>query len=104
MIQYRNYRDISQKNTSTANAVRIDSITSKLVKKEKDASHIRCQKCKSITTLNGDDLLDLNGKRHFCDSSDRIPHEEKCVIKIQNIIKYYNRRELSGFQLELNIP
>ena len=109
MIQYRNSQDINprsieyQKKTSTANAVRINSITSKLVKKEKDASHIRCQKCKAINTLDGDDLLDLNGKRHFCHGADRIRHEENCVIEIQKVLEYYNRKELSGFQLELKM-
>jgi len=109
MIQYRNYRDIShrfieyQKKTSPANAVRIGAITSKLVKKEKDASHIRCQKCKAINTLDGEDILDLNGKRHFCHGADRIAHEEKCVVEIQKVIEYYNRKELSGFQLGLKM-
>jgi hypothetical protein len=48
MIKYTNCRDINdrsfenQKKTLTANAARIDSITSKL-DEEKDASHIRCQ-------------------------------------------------------------
>ena len=110
MIIYTNSRDINfrsieyQKKTSTANAVRINSITSKLVNKEKDVSHIRCQKCRAINTLDGDDLLDLNGKRHFCHGADRIRHEENCVIEIQKVIEYYNRKELSGIQLELNIP
>ena len=110
MIKYTNSRDINfrsieyQKKTSTANAVRIDAIASILLKKQKDASHIRCQKCKAINTLDGDDLLDLNGKRHFCHGADRIRHEENCVIEIQKVIEYYNRKELSGIQLELNIP
>jgi hypothetical protein len=109
MIKYTNSRDINfrsieyQEKSSTAAAVRIDSITSKLVKK-KDASHNRCQKCKAITTLDGDDLMDLNGKRHFCEGADRIRHEEICVIEIQKVIEYYNWKELSGFQVELNIP
>lgn len=109
MIKYTDSRDINHRSieyhekTLIANAVRIDAITSKLVK-EKDASHIRCQKCNAINTLDGDDLLDLNGKRHFCHGTDRIAHEEKCVVKIQKVIEYYNRKELSGFQVELNIP
>jgi hypothetical protein len=81
----------------------MDSITSKLSKNKKDASVSRCQKCKAINPLDGDHLLDPNGKRHFCDSADRIPHEEKCVIEIQKIIEYYNRRELSSFQLGLKM-
>ena len=62
MIKYTNSRDINhrsieyQKKTSTANAIRIDAIASKLVK-EKSSSHIRCQKCKAINTLDGDDLF-----------------------------------------------
>ena len=106
---YERYRDINhrsneyQEKTSAANAVRIDSITSKFVKKG-NASHVRCQKCKSINRFDGDDLLDLNGKRHFCSDPDRITHEEECVTQLKKIIEYYNRRELSSFQLELNIP
>jgi hypothetical protein len=108
MIEYVsqdiNRRSIEyQKQTSAANAVRIDSITSK-VKNKKHASYVRCQKCKSINTLDGDSILDPNGKRHFCRGADRVTHELKCVSQIQNIIEYYNRRELSSFQLELNIP
>ena len=109
MMQYTNPGDINhrsieyRKQTSTANAVRIESITSK-VKKGRDASHIRCQNCKAINSLDGDDRLDLNGKRHFCDGADRIRHEENCVVEIQKFIEYYNRRELSSFQVEVNIP
>jgi hypothetical protein len=108
LIEYTNSRDINhrsieyQEKTSTANAVRIESIASKFVK-EKDASHIRCQKCKAINTLDGDDLLDLNGKRHFCEDPDRIAHEEKCVTQLKKIIQNYNQRELSSFQLELRM-
>jgi hypothetical protein len=71
MINYTDSRDINhrsieyQKKTSTANAVRIDAIVSKLVKKEKDASHIRCQKCKAINTLDGDDLSILTARGIF---------------------------------------
>jgi hypothetical protein len=110
LIEYTISRDINhrsteyQAKTSTSNAVRIDSITSKFVKKEKNVSHIRCQRCKSINMVDGDDLLDLNGKRHFCSGAVRLAHEEECVVEIQKVIEYYNRRELSGFQLELNIP
>jgi hypothetical protein len=110
MINYTDSRDINhrsieyQKKTSTANAVGIDAIVSRLVKKEKNALHIRCQKCKAISTLDGNDLLDPSGKRHFCHGAERIRHEEICVIEIQKVIEYYNRKELSGFQVELNIP
>ncbi len=71
------------------------------------AQHTFCPNCKSQTiggSLNSSDLLDLNWKRHFCSDPDRIAHEEKCVTQVQKIIEYYNRRELSSFQLELNIP
>ncbi|MDQ6865616.1 MAG: hypothetical protein M3044_17535 [Thermoproteota archaeon] len=108
MRKYTNTTDINfrsneyQEKTSIANAVRKDTIASKLVK-EKDASHIPCHMCKAINTLDGDDLIDLNGKRHFCQGADRIRHEENCVIEIQKVIEYYNRKELSGFQVELNI-
>jgi hypothetical protein len=109
MTEYTNSRDINhrsieyQEKRSTANAVGIDSITTK-VKKEKNVSTCRCSKCKSIISLDGADLLDLNGKRHFCDVPDLISHEEKCMAKIQEIVGYYNRRELASFQVELNIP
>lgn len=109
MLEYTNSRDIKhppieyQEKSSKANAARIDSITLK-VKKEKNVSRCRCSKCKSIISLDGTDLLNLNGKRHFCDGADVIPHEEKCVTQIQKIIEYYNRKELSSFQVELNIP
>jgi hypothetical protein len=105
MTEYTNSQDMNhrtieyQEKTSTANAVRIDSITSK-----ENVSTCLCSKCKSIISLDGTDLLDLNGKRHFCDGADLISHEEKCVTQIQKIIDHYNRRELSSFQVELNIP
>ncbi|MDQ6668197.1 MAG: hypothetical protein M3Y53_08240 [Thermoproteota archaeon] len=104
MVEYTNSWDINhrseyQKKTPTASAVSIASISMK----KKDASNIRCPRCKSITTLDGADLLDLNGKRHFCRGADRIAHEENCVIKIQKIIKYYNRHEFSSFQLGLKM-
>ena len=108
MIEYKNSGDINhrsieyQEKISTANAVRIDSITSKLVKN--DESHIHCRRCKCIIALDGVDLLDVQGKRHFCRDAERIVHEERCVAEIQEIIEYYNRRELSSFQVELNIP
>ena len=109
MIKYTNSRDINfrsieyHETTPTANALKIHAIASKSIKK-KDASHISCQKCKAIITRDGDDLMDLNGKRHFCHGAERIRHEEICVIEIQKVIEYYNWKELSGFQVELNIP
>jgi len=109
MIKYTNFRDINhpsteyQEKTSAANVVIIDAITSKSIKKEKNLSDILCQICRSENTLDGDHHLDLVGKRHFCHGADRIRHEENCVTQLQKIIEYYNRRELSSFQLELNI-
>src|SRR5437899_1225073 len=88
--------------TPIAKAVEIISISSRM---DIDP-HFRCPNCKSqiITgSLNSSDLLDLNGKRHFCESADRIRHQEKCVIDIHKIIEYYNRHELSAFQLGLKM-
>jgi hypothetical protein len=110
LIEYTNSGDINhrsieyQEKTSTPNAVRIDSVTSKLVEQKNDESHINCRECKSIIALDGTDLLDVQGKRHFCRGAERIAHEERRVAEIQEIIEYYNRRELSSFQVELNIP
>jgi hypothetical protein len=70
------------------------------------APHIRCPNCNSLVivdTRNADDVLDPNGKRHFCSDVDRILHEEKCVINLQSLIQDYNQAELSNFQLELNL-
>jgi hypothetical protein len=106
LIQYTNSRGINlrtteyQEGTSIVNAARINSIKSQVM----DALTWRCSKCNSIITLDGADLLDLDGKRHFCNVADRISHEEECMIKIQKIIEYYNRRELSSFHIEVNIP
>ncbi len=104
MKEYTNSRDINHrsidylKKTSAANAGRTDSITSMFVKKDKHT-----QKCKSINTLDGDGLLDNSEKRHFCRGMDRIAHELKCVTQLQKIIEYYNRCELSSFQLGLKM-
>jgi hypothetical protein len=108
MIEYTNSQDINhrsieyQKKTSTANAVRIAATASTSAKIAKEATRSRCHHCKSTIT-HSNDILDLNGKRHFCDGAGRIRHEEKCVIKIQKIIEYYNRHELSSFQLGLKM-
>ncbi|PWU80255.1 MAG: hypothetical protein DLM72_13055 [Candidatus Nitrosopolaris wilkensis] len=66
----------------------------------------RCPDCNSqvgILNVNQKALFDLNCKRHFCNGSNRISHEEKCLIQIQKVIDYYNRHELSAFQLGLKI-
>ena len=110
MREYTNSRVINhrsteyQEKTPAATAARIDSITSKLVKQKNDESQFRCRKCKSIIALDGADLLNFQGKRHFCCGVERIAHEERCVAEIQEIIEFYNRRELSSFYVELNIP
>jgi hypothetical protein len=90
--------------TTNAKAVKIISISSRM--NIEVATHVRCPNCKSqvvVGSLDSSDLLDLNWKRHFCDDADRIKHEEKCVTKIQKIIEYYNRLELSSFQLGLKM-
>lgn len=90
--------------TPIVKAVKINSISSRM---DIEVETLRYPNCKSqviIESLNSSDLLDLNRKRHFSDDIDRIVHEEKCVIDIQKIIEYYNRCELSSFQVELNIP
>jgi hypothetical protein len=104
MMKYTNSRDINFRSieyrgkTSTGDAARIDAITSKLIS-EKNASPILWFECQSIITLDAADPLHRNGKRDFYDNTDRVPH----VIKIQKFIEYYNRKELSRFQVELNI-
>ncbi|SRR6266487_1007559 len=90
--------------TPIAKAVRIISISSRM---DQVSTHVRCPNCKLqivVGSSNSGDLLDQNGKRHFCRGVDLIEHEERCVTQLQKIIEYYNRRELSSFQLELNIP
>ncbi|MGC1930067.1 MAG: hypothetical protein WA667_13905 [Candidatus Nitrosopolaris sp.] len=39
-----------------------------------EASYSHCHKCKSVTTLDGANLLDLNGKRHFCEGASLLFH------------------------------
>jgi hypothetical protein len=107
------YKDPSNLSHSTASveqaAVNIKLIRStlkRLHRKEPETSHIHCPKCRSLTiscTKNSDDLLDPNGKRHFCSDVDRILHEEEWVIILQSLIQDYNQAELSNFQLELNL-
>lgn len=108
MGKFTNPRDLNATSdswaTPIAKAVEIASISSRM--DIEVAPHFRCPSCKSqIITRSSisNDLLDLNGKRHFCDSADRIRHEEKCVIDIHQIIEYCNRHELSSFQLGLKV-
>ena len=100
-----NLKASSDSSTTIAKAVKIISISSRM--DIEVATHARCPNCKSqvvVGSLNWSDRLDRNGKRHFCKGPDRIRHEEKCVIEIQKVIGYYNRYELSSFQVEVNIP
>ena len=91
--------------TPITKAFKIISISSRM--DIEVARHVRCPNCRSeviVRSLNSGELLDRNGKRHFCDDAERIKHEENCVIEIQQFIEHYNRHELSSFQVELNIP
>jgi hypothetical protein len=47
--------------------------------------------------------LDLNHKRHFCCSSDKILHECSTVERLQKLVEDANHTELSSFELELRI-
>jgi hypothetical protein len=87
----------------TAEALRIENIASTPNRSE---SRTRCAQCNSQVLVMNEysrDLLDLNRKRHFCNDVDRILHEEKCVIRLQRIVEYYNRTEFSSHQLEMSI-
>jgi hypothetical protein len=86
---------------SIAKAIKIESRLSK----PEFAPYTHCPNCKSqiIVSLNSSNPLDLNWKRHFCSDPDRLAHEVGCVTQLQNIIEYYNRRELSSFQLGLKM-
>ena len=71
----------------------------------------RCMVCNSLITydnskrcLNGEQIpLDLNGKRHFCSSADKITHECNIVDQLKNKVDDVNNTELSSFGLELRI-
>jgi hypothetical protein len=71
----------------------------------------RCEICNSYITYdisvrdeNGEYiLLDLNGKRHFCLSADKIVHECRAVDRVKKIIDDTNSTDLSSFVLELRI-
>jgi hypothetical protein len=111
MTEYANSMNLSAPNsgepstTTIAEVAKIISMSSRM--DIEAAPHIRCPNCKSqviVGSSNSGDLVYRNGKRPFCDGADRIPHEEKCVAQIQKIIEYYNRRELTTFQGEVNIP
>lgn len=64
---------------------------------------ILCFRCR--LNLNIDRAIDdSNGKRHNLRGVDLIQHEVKCVSELQKIVNYYNRHELSSFQVEMIIP
>lgn len=71
----------------------------------------RCKICNSfiisdsfVREQNGDCIpLDLNQKRHFCSSADKIVHECHTVECVKKMIEYANNTELSSFILELRI-
>ena len=71
----------------------------------------RCSSCNSFIIydcstreLNGECIpLDLNHKRHFCSTADKIAHECHTVERVKKIIEYANNTELSSFELELGI-
>jgi hypothetical protein len=71
----------------------------------------RCKVCNSFITynsykrdLNGKCIpLDLNGKRHFCCSADKIIHECNIVEQQKRKLDDINSTELSSFVLELRI-
>jgi hypothetical protein len=90
-------------NAIASEALRIENIASKPNRSE---SRTRCARCNSQVLVMNDysrDLLDLNRKRHFCNDVDRILHEEKCVIRLQSILEYYNQTEFSSQQVEMGI-
>ena len=71
----------------------------------------RCKYCNSLIIYdpikreeNGEYIpLDLNHKRHFCSSPDKILHECQIVEHVKKIIEDINKTELSSFELELRI-
>lgn len=71
----------------------------------------RCQYCNSLIIFdqynkkaNGEYTpLDLNHKRHFCSSVDKIIHECRTVDYAKKIVDDMNNTDLSSFGLELRI-
>ena len=47
--------------------------------------------------------LDLNGKRHFCSSVDKIIHEGKIVQQFEQECDEINSVELSSFRLDVQL-
>lgn len=71
----------------------------------------RCKGCNSfliydfsVREQNGECIpLDLNHKRHFCSSADKIAHECHTVECVKKIIEHTNNTELASFALKLRI-
>lgn len=71
----------------------------------------RCKVCNSFIVFDSSKRehsgkyipLDLNGKRHFCYSVDRIIHEEKIVQQFKKECDRLNSTELSSFGIEPKI-
>lgn len=70
----------------------------------------RCKHCNSLIIYDpanreedGDTVLDLNHKRHFCSNTDKIVHECQTVEHVKKLIDGINKTELSSFELELRI-
>jgi len=71
----------------------------------------RCKICNSFIIydsskreLNGKYIpLDLNHKRHFCCSADRIVHECSTVDQLIEMVEVSNNKDLISFRVELKI-
>jgi hypothetical protein len=106
MVEYTNSTNLnarSGKGTSAIFGKAVKILPTRPRSNVERSPRVCCPKCKSQVIVDERDFLDLNQKRHFCEGADRIPHEEKCVIEIQRILEYYNRHELSSFQLGLKM-
>lgn len=47
--------------------------------------------------------LDLNHKRHFCRSADRIVHECNTIGQLMEMVEDSNNKDLTSFRVELRI-
>jgi len=71
----------------------------------------RCRICNSFIIydsskreLNGECIpLDLNHKRHFCRSADRIAHECSTIGQLMEMVEDSNNKDLISFRVELKI-
>lgn len=87
---------------TSARASRLESISFRPILD--DVFRARCPNCKSIIIVAHSDpkiQFDLDWKRHCCTHEDRRVREEKWVEKIESIVDYGNRHELSAFRLRL---